>query len=92
MKVIVATRNDPFVFDMFMDKLYAANPIDISIIEDVSSIIDTAEDDVIDEAQDTPSILDGYISGLKLQVDNDRMKDYMREIYKDAIAINEEIK
>lgn len=91
-KVIVATRNDPFVFDMFMDKLYAANPIDISIIEDVSSIIDTAEDDVIDEAQDTPSILDGYISGLKLQVDNDRMKDYMREIYKDAIAINEEIK
>jgi DNA repair exonuclease SbcCD nuclease subunit len=91
-KVVVVTRNDPFVFDMFMDKLYAVNPIDVSIVEVVSTFVDNAEDEVIDEAQDTPSILDGYISGLTLPIETDRMKKYMRSIYKEAITINEDLK
>lgn len=86
-KVIVANRNDTFAFDAAMDKLIDAHPVDVSIIEDIDSFIDTDPDAVIDEAQDTPTILNTYISGLTLPVDNTRMQNYMRDVYKEAITM-----
>lgn len=88
-KVLVAKRNDMFAFDIFMNKMHDANPIDVSVIDDVSSFVDNEEDEIIDEAQDTPTILDGYISGLSLPVKNDVMKDYMRNVYKEALTVED---
>jgi len=85
-KVLCINRTNPYAFDMLMDKLYKVGPIDISVIEDMSSIIDNREDDDIDQAQDTPTILDSYINGLTLPVNNDTMKKFMRDIYTEAIS------
>jgi transcriptional regulator len=70
-----------------MDKLYQAQVADISIVEDVNSFIDNNADELVDEAQDTLTILDNFISGLTLPVENDRMKHYMREIYAEALSL-----
>lgn len=86
-KIVCVNKTNPFAFDMLLDKLYKESPADISIVEDVNLFTDTAADDVVDQAQDTPTILDTYISGLTLPVDNDRMKTYMREVYLEAVTL-----
>jgi len=86
-KVVCVNRNDPYAFDQMLDKLYKAGPIDISIIEDINSIIDNNEDEKVDQTEDTPTILSKFINGLTLPVNNDKMNVYMREIYNEAISL-----
>lgn len=85
-KVLSIKRENTYAFDLFIDKLYKAGPVDISVVEDSTNFIVNEEDDVVDEAQDTNTILANYIRGLTLPVDNDRMITFMRSIYNDAIA------
>jgi len=86
-KVVCVNKTNPFALDMMLEKLYKEGPADISIVEDVTMFEDTNPDDVVDQAQDTITILDNYISGLTLPVDNDRMKTYMREVYTEALSL-----
>lgn len=86
-KIICVNKTNPYAFDLMFDKLYKAQPLDISIIEDAQTFIDNQEDDEIDQAQDTISILDGYISGLTLNVDNAKMKSFMKDIYTEALSV-----
>lgn len=86
-KVVCVNKTNPYAFDVLLDKLYQAQAADISIVEDVNSFIDNNVDDLVDEAQDTITILDNYIQGLTLPVESDKMKHYMREIYTEALSL-----
>lgn len=86
-KIVCVNKNNPYAFDMLMDKLYQAQAADISIVEDVNSFIDNNADELVDEAQDTITILDNYIQGLTLPIESDKMKHYMREIYTEALSL-----
>ena len=87
-KVVCVNKTDPFAFDMLLEKLYKAGPVDISVIEaDINStIVDNAESEEINQTEDTPTILNKYIDGLKLPVANDDMKRFMQEIYVEALS------
>lgn len=86
-KVICVNKTNPYAFDLMFDKLYKAQPLDISIVEDAQMFIDNQEDEELDQAQDTISILDSYISGLTLPVNNDKMKSFMKDVYTEALSV-----
>jgi DNA repair exonuclease SbcCD nuclease subunit len=86
-KIVCVNKTNPYAFDLMFDKIYDAHPLDISIIEDAQSFVDNQEDDEIDQAQDTVTILDSYISGLTLTVDTVKMKSFMKDIYFEALSV-----
>lgn len=86
-KVLCMKKENQYAFDLLLDKLYKAGTIDISIIEDVSLLIDNDETETIDQVQDTPTILSNYIKNLTLTVDNDKMISFMRDIYSEALTM-----
>lgn len=84
-KVVVIQKQNPFLFDIVIDKLYKAGVCDISVVEDFTET--TVEDDqeLIDQAEDTMSILSKYIDNLTLNVEPDKLKVLMRELYVEAL-------
>lgn len=86
-KIIIHTKDNPFIFDKLIEGVNKSEPIDVSIVENTESFLNNDEKILIDAAQDTMSILDTYIGGLTLSVDNNKMKHYMREVYKEALSL-----
>jgi len=83
-KVLVVNKTNPYLFDTYINDLIKAEPIDISVIEDTLSLTDLSEDDTMDQAEDTLTILNKYVDGLSLTADPDKMKAILREIYVEA--------
>jgi len=83
-KVVVKNKLNPFLFDVVIDNLYKANAADISVVEDFTEII-ANDDELIDQAEDTMTILSKYIDNLSLNVENDKLKSLMRELYVEAL-------
>jgi hypothetical protein len=84
-KVVVVNKQNPFVFDLLIENLYKAGASDISIVEDFSETLIDADQDLIDQAEDTMTILSKYIDNLTLNVEADKLKHLMRELYVEAI-------
>jgi hypothetical protein len=83
-KVVVLNKQNAYLFDHVVDGFYKAGVSDISIVEDFTdnTIVD---DDIVDQAEDTITILSKYIDALQLEVDSDKLKNIMRELYVEAL-------
>ena len=84
-KVVVVNKTNPFLFDLVIDNLYKAGVADISIVEDFTDAAIITDDELVDQAEDTVTILSKYIDNLTLNVDNDKLKSLMRELYVEAL-------
>lgn len=87
-KLVVKTKNNPYVFDLFVDAVNDANPSRMQIVEDISNLESIGEDDVLDEAQDTLAIVKKYIGGLGFdQKESMRVEDLFHELYNEALSV-----
>ena len=88
-KVIVVEKNDYYMFDKFLDALYANNPYDVSIIEDASDVLDIDDDATIDLGEDTITVLNNHIDSMELSVDKDELKQLLHTLYVEANNLGE---
>ena len=86
-KIVVVNKSNPYMFDQFMAKLYDSNTIDITIAEDFTES-ETEEEVEVDQAEDTLTILDKYVSNLNTNLNKDKLKNILKELYVEAL--NEE--
>ena len=86
-KVVVLNKQNPFMFDTVIDNLYKCGISDLSIVEDFSEISVDQDQELIDQAEDTMTILSKYIDGLQLNVEPDKLKTIMRELYVEALNV-----
>jgi DNA repair exonuclease SbcCD nuclease subunit len=87
-KVVVINKTNPYLFDKFMNNLYNVNPADITIVEDFTEFGEGIDDEMVNEAEDTLTILGKYIDSVQENnIDNNRLKTLMKELYVEAINI-----
>lgn len=86
-KVVVVNKTNPYLFDTLINRLYQIGPIDISIAEDFTEQEDMQDDDV-NQAEDTTTILNKYVDNLTTDLEKDKIKSILRELYVEAL--NEE--
>jgi DNA repair exonuclease SbcCD nuclease subunit len=84
-KVVVLNKQNPYMFDTVIDNLYKASVSDISIVEDFTDNTIDDDQDLIDQAEDTMTILGKYIDNLTLDVETTKLKKLMREVYIEAL-------
>jgi hypothetical protein len=85
-KVVVKQKSNPYVFDVFVDKLNLHLPAHLQIVEDNFNLDIEDDSDIINEAEDTVSIIKKYISNLNL--DNAKpVENLFYELYHDALSI-----
>ena len=85
-KVVVINKTNPYLFDKFMEKLYNVNPVDVTIAEDFTDLTEGIEDDMVDQAEDTITIINKFVDGIQEEhIDNEKLKTVMRELYVEAL-------
>ena len=84
-KLIVVNKKDLFQFDQFVDKLLKADSHDVKIIEDYSDLgANTVSDDIVENTEDTVTLLNKYIDDLPIDLEKDRLKNQMKSLYTEA--------
>jgi hypothetical protein len=84
-KVVVVNKQNPYLFDHVIDNFYKAGVADLAIVEDFSDVLINDDQELIDQAEDTMTILSKYIDNLPLDVEPEKLKSIMRELYIEAI-------
>ena len=60
-------------FDLYMDKLYKSNPVNIQIVDDHMNLDLDDDSDIVNEAEDTLTILSKYIDNMNTSVDKKKL-------------------
>ena len=84
-KLIVVNKKDLYEFDKFVDRLLMADAYEVKIIEDFSELdASNVSDDIVENTEDTMTLLEKYIDELDVTLNKDRLKNTMRNLYIEA--------
>lgn len=84
-KLIVVNKKDLYGFDQFVDRLLQADAHEVKIIEDFSELdADNVSDDIVENTEDTLTLLERYIDDLDIQLSKPRLKNTMKALYNEA--------
>jgi DNA repair exonuclease SbcCD nuclease subunit len=95
-KVIVTHKTDPYLFEKWLDRLYAANPADLNIIEGFSlEISEEVEAELEDPdsslaAADTLTILNTTVDSMESEINKDKLKNVLQELWVEAVNTGKE--
>ncbi len=83
-KVIVQNKNNPYWFDIVMDKLYNINPANVNIVDDHRNIDQQSEEEIISEAEDTLTSLHKYVESMDTKVNKNELNNLFTSLYLEA--------
>lgn len=83
-KVVVIKKEDPFIFDRFIDRLQQLGVHDLKIAETFDEFVGVNVDDDGISVEDTTELLDSYVDAVETDLDKDKIKGLMRGLYVEA--------
>ena len=85
-KVVVVNKKDMYNFDRFIDKvLSSSGAYEVKIVEDFSDLdASNVDDAIINNAEDTMTLLERYIDELDVNLDKSRLTNMMKSLYVEA--------
>jgi hypothetical protein len=86
-KVIVKNKTNPYWFDMFIDKIEKSGAHDIQVVDDHHNLNLEDDGDIVDEAEDTVTIMKKYIDKFNLSVDKTELSKVVQGLYDEALTL-----
>jgi hypothetical protein len=85
-KLVVINKKDNEMFDRLLERLYNDISVhELKILEDYSDLSHTnVSDDVVEGAEDTMNLVNNYVDQLNVDLDKDRLKVMIKEMYIEA--------
>jgi len=83
-KVVVAGKSDLYQFDRFIDRLSDVDTHELKIADTFDEYAGDAVDDEKISLEDTTTLLDSYVDAVDTDLERDRIKSVMRELYVEA--------
>lgn len=95
-KVIVKKKTDNFIFERFLGLIHNANPVDVSVLDDVFDVDLEYEADETDVGKDTLTLITEYIEAAsKINSNISEFKQELinlaRSLYLEAVEINQTV-
>lgn len=84
-KVVVKQKTNPYWFDVYIDKLEKAGTLDIQIVEDHLNLNLEDDSDIIDQAEDTLTILRKAIESMDTNVPKNAVDGFLTDLYTEAM-------
>lgn len=86
-KVVVKNKLNPYWFDMYINKFEKAGAIDIQVVEDHLNLNLEVDDEIIDEAEDTLTILRKVVESAEINVSKKELDQFMISLYNEALHV-----
>jgi len=86
-KIIVKNKTNPYWFDLFVDKVEKSGAVNIQVVDDNLNLNLETDDDIVDEAEDTLTILKKYVENLDLDADKKELDKLLRSLYEEALSV-----
>jgi DNA repair exonuclease SbcCD nuclease subunit len=86
-KVMVKNRTNPYLYDMFLDRLNDCGAADVKSVEDSLNLGSISVDEMVEEAKDTKDILHSYIDNVDTKLDKKKIKSVIDELYLEAMNL-----
>ena len=87
-KVIIKTKDNPTLFDLYIEKLEAVNPMQVQVVQDHLHLDLEDDEDIIDEAEDTLTILNNYVDNLEIKNEKVDLQSLLRALYDEALQVS----
>ena len=87
-KVIIKNKTNPYWFDLVIDRFEKAGAADLQVVEDHFNLDLEEDSDIINEAEDTMSIVRKFINGMQINTDRKRVENIIQELYIEAHNID----
>tara|TARA_Y100000310_G_scaffold344909_1_gene460408 strand:+ start:11347 stop:12375 length:1029 start_codon:yes stop_codon:yes gene_type:complete len=88
-KVIIQNKENPYLFDMFIERLEEAGPASFVVVDDHMNLDLGDDEDLIDQAEDTLTILSKYINSLELDgIDTNSLQTLLHSLYNEASSLD----
>jgi hypothetical protein len=84
-KVVVETKNDPFMFDKFIDKLSDIETYELKVVENFQEFLGENVTTSIEDVDNTTDLMYNYIDGVNTDLDKDKLKTLMNTLYNEAL-------
>ena len=85
-RVVVEHKEHLYSFERFIDKLYNAGVVKITIVEESLDISDEDEE-LVDLAQDTVTLINNEIDNIAEVKDKERMKKLIKDLYMESLSL-----
>ena len=85
-KIVVQQKTNPYWFDIVVDKVYKSNPHSVTIVEDFSEVNVHDNTELVDQAEDTMTILNKYVESLEIDGDKKDLEKLLYDLYQEALV------
>lgn len=86
LKIIVKNKNNPHLFDVFIGKLEKSGVADLQVVEDHLNLNLEMDDSILEQAEDTITILQKYITQISKK-DHTDLSALLRDLYNEALTL-----